>query len=172
MVDVSCTVYPCTSRQKEKSRARKNKRGAEKHMTGPRSGQKREVVRPLRYPTRARSNPAHAQPRVPRRPGLPPLTPDPSARAPQGEITASVSSPPLPTPTGLLESREPRGSHPYNCPPFPYPRSLPLLPQIPRAWMDSVGTNRSPLRSAAAAAPATRSSALPRPHRHPALGNR
>ncbi|CAN6167297.1 unnamed protein product, partial [Urochloa humidicola] len=37
--------------------------------------------------------------------------------------------------------------------------------------MDSVGTNRTPLRSVAAAS-ATRSSALPRPHRHPALGNR
>ncbi|XP_025804338.1 isoamylase 3, chloroplastic-like isoform X3 [Panicum hallii] len=36
--------------------------------------------------------------------------------------------------------------------------------------MDSIGTNRTPLRSVAASA--TRSSALPRPHRHPALGNR
>ena len=167
-------VYPCTSRQKEKSRAtseKEQKRGRETHDGPPDRARRERSTVHFAIP-RARSNPAHAQPRVPRPPSAHP-TPRPRALP---KVRSPPPSPPRrsPLPLPLVSSRAASlgAATPITSPPFPYPRSLALLPQIPHAWMDSVGTNRTPLRSAAAAAPATRSSALPWPHCHPAVGNR
>ena len=92
---------------KEKSKRENTKRGAEKNMTtGPdRSRRDRPSVHLAIVPIpsgRVRSNSAHAQPRVPRAPDSAP-PPVPSARAPQGEISfsVSVSSPLLLTPPRL-----------------------------------------------------------------------
>ncbi|PVH65400.1 hypothetical protein PAHAL_2G484400 [Panicum hallii] len=91
-----------------------------------------QTRRPPRPPPPSRRPPPYAPPARPLRPRALPKVRSPAPSPPR-------RSPLPPTPTGLLASREPRGRHPYNCPPFPYPRSLPLLPKSPTlGWIPSV----------------------------------